>query len=29
MLHFNKTFKEKVKKMEEEYTNKYIKQMTD
>lgn len=29
MLHFNKTFKEKVKKMQEEYRNKYIKQMTD
>lgn len=29
MLHFNKTFKEKVKKMKEEYKNKYIKQMTD
>ena len=29
MLHFSKTFKEKVKKMKEEYTNKYTEQMTD
>ena len=29
MLPFSKIFKKKVKKMKEEYTNKYTKQMTD